>query len=52
MDVPEVLKKTGGALAEFMLADARLIAHKPKNVTMEEAAALPLVAITAWGIFI
>ena len=31
-----------------MLADARLIAHKPKNVTMEEAAALPLVAITAW----
>ncbi len=41
-------KETGGALAEFMLADARLIAHKPKNVTMEEAAALPLVAITAW----
>lgn len=41
-------KETGGALAEFMLADTRLIAHKPKNVTMEEAAALPLVAITAW----
>ncbi|MDT3498994.1 alcohol dehydrogenase catalytic domain-containing protein, partial [Bacillus toyonensis] len=39
---------TSGALAEFMLADARLIAHKPKNITMEEAAALPLVAITAW----
>ncbi|WP_409290272.1 zinc-dependent alcohol dehydrogenase family protein [Peribacillus sp. SCS-37] len=39
---------TGGALAEFMLADARLLAHKPKNLTMEEAAALPLVAITAW----
>ena len=30
-----------------MLADARLIAHKPNNLTMEEAA-LPLVAITAW----
>ncbi|MFC3882149.1 zinc-dependent alcohol dehydrogenase family protein [Bacillus songklensis] len=41
-------KGTGGALAEFMLADAQLIAHKPKNLTMEEAAALPLVSITAW----
>ncbi len=41
-------KGTGGALAEFMLADAQLIAHKPKNLSMEEAAALPLVAITAW----
>lgn len=39
---------TGGALAEFMLADVQLLAHKPKNLTMEEAAALPLVAITAW----
>ncbi|MEP9409563.1 zinc-dependent alcohol dehydrogenase family protein [Peribacillus frigoritolerans] len=41
-------KGTGGALAEFMLADADLLAHKPKKLTMEEAAALPLVAITAW----
>ncbi len=39
---------SGGALAEFMLADADLLAHKPKNLTMEEAAALPLVSITAW----
>lgn len=37
-----------GALAEFMLADVRLIAHKPKNLSMREAAALPLVAITAY----
>lgn len=37
-----------GALAETMLADARLIAHKPKTLSMREAAALPLVAITAW----
>jgi len=36
-----------GALAEFMLADARLIAHKPKRLSMREAAALPLVGITA-----
>ena len=37
-----------GALAEFMVADARLIAHKPKTLSMREAAALPLVAITAF----
>ena len=37
-----------GALAEFMLVDHKLIAKKPKNISMQEAAALPLVAITAW----
>lgn len=37
-----------GTLAEYMLADARLIAHKPKNLSMREAAALPLVGITAF----
>ncbi|MEM7767897.1 MAG: zinc-binding dehydrogenase, partial [Pseudomonadota bacterium] len=37
-----------GSLAEFMLADARLIAHKPKSLSMREAAALPLVGITAF----
>jgi len=37
-----------GSLAEYMLADARLIARKPKNLSMREAAALPLVAITAY----
>ncbi|WP_299921636.1 zinc-dependent alcohol dehydrogenase family protein [uncultured Pelagimonas sp.] len=37
-----------GALAEFMQADARLIAIKPKTLTMREAAALPLVGITAY----
>ena len=36
-----------GALAEFILADARLVARKPGNITMQEAAALPLVGITA-----
>jgi len=41
-------KGTGGALAEYMLADARLLAHKPKNITMKQAAVLPLVSITAW----
>ena len=37
-----------GALAEYMLADARLIAHKPRTLSMREAAALPLVGITAY----
>ncbi|MFG0286609.1 MAG: zinc-dependent alcohol dehydrogenase family protein [Rhodopirellula sp. JB044] len=37
-----------GALADHMVADANLIAHKPKNLSMKEAAALPLVAITAY----
>lgn len=37
-----------GSLAEYILADVRLIAHKPKNLNMSEAAALPLVAITAY----
>ena len=42
------VKGTGGALAEYMLADSNLIAHKPKSLTMAQAAALPLVSITAW----
>lgn len=37
-----------GALAEYMLADARLLAKKPSTHSMAEAAALPLVTITAW----
>lgn len=38
----------GGALAEYMLVDANLIAKKPRLLSMQEAAALPLVSITAW----
>jgi len=37
-----------GTLAEYLVADANLIAHKPKKLTMREAAALPLVGITAY----
>ena len=37
-----------GALAEYMVVDPRLIAHKPKSLSMIEAAALPLVGITAY----
>lgn len=37
-----------GTLAEYIAADSRLIAKKPHNLSMREAAALPLVAITAF----
>lgn len=37
-----------GALAQYMLADAQLVAHKPKSISMREAAAIPLVGITAY----
>ncbi|MDF0731611.1 zinc-dependent alcohol dehydrogenase family protein [Pseudomonas entomophila] len=37
-----------GAMAEYMAVDARLIAPKPRRLSMAEAAALPLVFITAW----
>ncbi|MBK1831740.1 zinc-dependent alcohol dehydrogenase family protein [Verrucomicrobiaceae bacterium R5-34] len=37
-----------GTLAEFIVADADLVAKKPSNLSMREAAALPLVAITAY----
>ena len=37
-----------GSLAEFAAVDARLMALKPANLGMREAAALPLIFITAW----
>jgi NADPH:quinone reductase len=37
-----------GSLAEFAAVDADLLALKPVNLSMREAAALPLVTITAW----
>ncbi|MCK1445181.1 zinc-dependent alcohol dehydrogenase family protein [Bradyrhizobium sp. 2] len=37
-----------GSLAEFAAVDAGLLAPKPANLSMREAAALPLIFITAW----
>jgi NADPH:quinone reductase-like Zn-dependent oxidoreductase len=37
-----------GSLAEFVAVDATLLAPKPTTLSMREAAALPLVFITAW----
>ncbi|MBK5351728.1 zinc-dependent alcohol dehydrogenase family protein [Pseudomonas sp. TH41] len=37
-----------GSLAEYAVVDARLLARKPRNLSLREAAGLPLVLITAW----
>jgi NADPH2:quinone reductase len=37
-----------GSLAEYVVVDADLLACKPANLSMREAASLPLVIITAW----
>jgi alcohol dehydrogenase len=37
-----------GAFAEMALANADSIAHKPTNLSYAEAAALPLVGVSAW----
>jgi NADPH2:quinone reductase len=37
-----------GTLAQFASVDAHLLARKPKNLSMRESAALPLIFITAW----
>ncbi|EJM17021.1 Zn-dependent oxidoreductase, NADPH:quinone reductase [Pseudomonas sp. GM18] len=37
-----------GSLAEYIAVDPDLLARKPRNLSMREAAALPLIFITAW----
>jgi hypothetical protein len=37
-----------GSLAEYAAVDADLLAPKPSRLSMREAAALPLIVITAW----
>ena len=41
-----------GCNAEFQAVDARIAARKPSNLNMAEAAALPLVGITAWELLL
>lgn len=40
--------KLQGSLAQYAAVDADLLGHKPASIGMREAAALPLVFITAW----
>lgn len=37
-----------GSLAQFAAVDGDLLAHKPRSLDMRQAAALPLIFITAW----
>jgi NADPH:quinone reductase-like Zn-dependent oxidoreductase len=37
-----------GTLAEYAAVDAHMLAPKPRNISMREAAAMPLVCLTAW----
>lgn len=40
--------RAASAYAEYVTAPARQFARKPKNLTHEQAAAVPLAALTAW----
>ncbi|MES2239083.1 MAG: NADP-dependent oxidoreductase [Bacteroidota bacterium] len=37
-----------GTFAEYIAVNEMDLAYKPKNISMEEAASVPLVALTAW----
>lgn len=39
-----------GSNAEYQLVDERIVGTKPKKLSIEEAAAMPLTALTAWEI--
>lgn len=45
---PEIFGNNDGTYAEYHAVPARIVAHKPKNVAFEEAAAVPLAGGTAW----
>jgi len=40
--------KTVGSLSEYTVAEEKVLAHKPSNLSFAEAASLPLVLITAY----
>lgn len=41
-----------GTFAEYIAVDEADVAMKPQNLTMEEAASIPLVALTAWQVLV
>ena len=41
-----------GAFAELIAMNEADVAHKPGTISMEEAASLPLVALTAWQVLV
>lgn len=45
---PEIFGNPRGSYAEYNVAPARIVAHKPRTLSHEEAAAVPLAGGTAW----
>jgi len=45
-------KERIGTFAEFIAMNEADVALKPKNLTMEEAASIPLVGLTAWQVLV
>jgi len=41
-----------GAFGEHLIVDERMLAHKPKNLNHQEAASVPMAALTAWQAFL
>lgn len=41
-----------GTFAEYIAINENFAAHKPKNISMEEAASIPLVGLTVWQAFV
>lgn len=41
-----------GTFAEFIAVNENAVALKPNNITMEQAASIPLVALTAWQVLV
>ena len=41
-----------GTFAEFIAVKEASLAHKPANLNMEEAASIPLVALTSWQVLV
>ncbi len=48
----EVFASCKGTFAEFIAINENDLALKPKNISMEEAASIPLVALTVWQAFV
>jgi NADPH:quinone reductase-like Zn-dependent oxidoreductase len=44
--------RSGGSFAEYVAVPATNLARKPKRLTHPEAAAVPVAALTAWGVVV
>ena len=54
-DVAGIVTQVGSKVNKFKIGDevyADDLALKPKNISMEEAASIPLVGLTAWQVFV